>query len=76
MKTRDEIEDLKRQWREDQGWELAETEDFEEHAAPLLSRTPHATVKRVERQRGDTEAMQIRHDDELDALRAEVRRSK
>lgn len=35
MKTRQEIEKLKAEWREDQGWDLADTEDFEEHAAEL-----------------------------------------
>lgn len=35
MKTRQEIEKLKAEWREDQGWDIADTEDFEDHAAEL-----------------------------------------
>ncbi|MEK9901449.1 MAG: hypothetical protein VW516_11955 [Rhodospirillaceae bacterium] len=34
-KTRDEIENLKAEWREDQGWDLAESKGFEEHAVEL-----------------------------------------
>lgn len=137
-KTRDEIEKLKADWRHDQGWDLSDSEGFEDHAAelgayqaqveaeqrameaakhkdsvarivkpamdllaaidtaPLLAHTPSGTVKRaaveimlhavaemilplqrqLERQREDIEAMQTRHDDKLDSLRAQIRWSK
>lgn len=35
MKTRQEIEKLKADWRQDQGWDLADSEGFEDHAAEL-----------------------------------------
>jgi hypothetical protein len=34
-KSRDEIEDLKRQWRKDPHWDIEETEGFEAHREEL-----------------------------------------
>lgn len=36
MKTRAEIDELKRQWHIDPCWDIEETEDFEDHRAELL----------------------------------------
>lgn len=136
MKTRDEIEKLKAGWLEDQGWDLEDSEGFEDHktelaayqaqveagqrakaaerhkamiaelvkpamealavidTSPLLAHTPAREVKRaaveimvrvvaemlaplvrrLDRQAEDIAAMQTRHEDELDELRAELRR--
>lgn len=35
MKTREQIEDLKRQWRNDPCWDLEDAEGFEEHRYEL-----------------------------------------
>ncbi len=133
MKTRDEIEQLKADWRADQGWDLAETEGFEDHAVELaayqaqveltqrelatreheaavgklikpaidalprragdneigqeVAETVGSTVntllrlvaeivlplqRQLERQRHDIEAMQQRHEDEIDEIRARI----
>ena len=37
MKSRSEIEDLKRQWKNDPIWDIEDTEGFEDHKAELLS---------------------------------------
>ena len=59
MKTRQEIEKLKAEWREDQGWDLAETEDFEEHAAELgLYQAQVEAEQRAEAARQHEEAVQ------------------
>jgi hypothetical protein len=36
MKTRDEVEDLKRQWEVDPSWDIEDTEGFDEYTHELL----------------------------------------
>lgn len=120
-KTQAEIDALKVSWREDQTWDIEETEGFEAHRAELaafrqdieaardafLERQRGAAIERLikpvaalalkldvpctledamrlaaemllplqrqlERQAEDIEAMQRRHEDELDALRRRI----
>jgi hypothetical protein len=37
MKTREEVESLKRSWRNDPIWDIEDTEGFEEHREELLA---------------------------------------
>lgn len=36
MKTREEVEELKRQWKKDPHWDIADTEGFEDYRDELL----------------------------------------
>jgi len=36
MKTSEEVEELKRQWKHDPIWDIEQTEGFEDHRAELL----------------------------------------
>lgn len=45
MKTRSEVEELKRQWESDPCWDLGDTEEFEEYEAELIA---HQSLKQTE----------------------------
>jgi hypothetical protein len=39
MKTREEVEELKHQWKRDAIWDIEQTEGFEDYRAELLNRS-------------------------------------
>jgi len=52
MKTREEVDELKRQWKRDPIWDIEETEDFEEYREELVKFHEECRIKReVEREK-------------------------
>lgn len=57
MKTREEVEDLKRQWLRDPCWDIEDTPGFEEYAVELAGfAVEHRKIWRAAREKTEAEA--------------------
>jgi len=55
MKTREELQNLKRQWGDDPCWDLEETEGFEEYRDELMSFVKNHRVTRRKEEMAENE---------------------